>query len=33
VRALINRGDVRRTQRGFLLVDPLLERWLQRTQR
>jgi len=33
VRALIDRGDVRRTQRGFLLVDPLLERWLQRTQR
>ena len=33
VRALIDRGDVQRTQRGFLLVDPLLERWLQRTQR
>lgn len=33
VRALIDRGDVRRTERSFLLVDPLLERWLQRTQR
>ena len=32
-RALVDRGDVRRRQRGFLLVDPLLERWLQRTQR
>ena len=33
VRALIDRGDVQRTERGFLLVDPLLERWLRRTQR
>jgi uncharacterized protein len=33
VRALMDRGDVKRTQRSFLLVDPLLERWLQRTQR
>jgi hypothetical protein len=33
VRALIDRGDARRTDSGFLLVDPLLERWLQRTQR
>ncbi len=33
VRALIDRGDVQRTEGGFLIVDPLLERWLQRTQR
>lgn len=33
VRALIDRGDVQRTNHGFLVVDPLLERWLQRTQR
>lgn len=33
VRALIDRGDVQRTDDGFLIVDPLLERWLQRTQR
>ncbi len=33
VRALIDRGDVQRTEAGFLLVDPLLEHWLQRTQR
>jgi uncharacterized protein len=33
VRALIDRGDVQRTDSGFLLVDPLLARWLQRTQR
>lgn len=33
VRALIARGDVRRTDNGFVLVDPLLERWLRRTQR
>ena len=33
VRALIDRGDVQRTEPGFVIVDPLLERWLQRTQR
>ena len=33
VRALIERGDVQRTASAFLIVDPLLERWLQRTQR
>jgi AAA+ ATPase superfamily predicted ATPase len=33
VSALIDRGEVRRTDAGFLIVDPLLERWLQRTQR
>ncbi len=33
VTALIDRGDVQRTEPGFLIVDPLLERWLQRTQR
>ena len=33
VRALIDRGDVQRTDGGFLIVDPLLERWLRRTQR
>jgi AAA+ ATPase superfamily predicted ATPase len=33
VRALIARGDVQRTEGGFLLIDPLLERWLQRTHR
>jgi hypothetical protein len=33
VRALIDRGDVQRADRGFLLVDPLLVRWLQRTHR
>jgi hypothetical protein len=33
VRALIDRGDAQRIERGFVLVDPLLERWLQRTQR
>ncbi len=32
VSALIDRGEVRRTDPGFLIVDPLLERWLQRTQ-
>lgn len=32
VRALIDRGDVQRTD-GFLIVDPLLERWLRSTQR
>jgi hypothetical protein len=30
---LIDRGEVRRADGGFLVVDPLLERWLQRTQR
>jgi len=33
VRALIDRGEVQRTNDGFVIVDPLLERWLQRTQR
>ncbi len=33
VRALIDRGDVQRTEPGFMIVDALLERWLQRTQR
>jgi hypothetical protein len=33
VRALVDRGDVQRTEFGFMIVDPLLERWLQRTQR
>jgi len=33
VSALIGRGEVQRTEFGFLIVDPLLERWLQRTQR
>jgi hypothetical protein len=32
VTALIDRGEVQRTDRGFLIVDPLLERWLQVTQ-
>jgi len=32
VSALIDRGEVQRAERGFLIVDPLLERWLQRTQ-
>ncbi len=33
VKALIDRGEVRRTDPGFLIVDPLIERWLQHTQR
>ncbi|MDP8942604.1 MAG: ATP-binding protein [Actinomycetota bacterium] len=33
VKALIAHGEVQRTDGGFLIVDPLLERWLQRTQR
>jgi hypothetical protein len=33
VNALIARGEVQRIESGFSLVDPLLERWLQRTQR
>jgi uncharacterized protein len=33
VSALIGRGEVQRAQPGFLIVDPMLERWLQRTQR
>jgi hypothetical protein len=33
VRALVDRGDVQRTEFGFMIVDPLLERWLRRTQR
>ncbi len=32
VKALIGRGEVQRGDGGFLIVDPLLERWLQRTQ-
>jgi hypothetical protein len=33
VRALIDRGEVQRGDSRFLIIDPLLERWLQRTQR
>ena len=33
VSVLVDRGEVQRTDRGFLIIDPLLERWLQRTQR
>ena len=33
VRALIDRGEVQRGDPRFLIIDPLLERWLQRTQR
>jgi hypothetical protein len=33
VRALIDRGEVQRGDPRFLIVDPLLERRLQRTQR
>jgi hypothetical protein len=33
VNSLIDRGEVRRSDPGFLIVDPLLERWLQHTQR
>ena len=33
LRALIADGEVQRTQVGPILVDPLFERWLQRTQR
>ncbi|MGI8580006.1 MAG: AAA family ATPase [Solirubrobacteraceae bacterium] len=33
VRALIARGEVQRRERGFMIVDPLLERWLEATQR
>lgn len=33
VTALIDRGEVQRTDPGFMIVDPLLVRWLQRTQR
>lgn len=31
--ALIDRGEVQRADRGFVIVDPLLERWLRQTQR
>jgi uncharacterized protein len=31
VRTLIDQGEVQRAQTGFLIVDPLLERWLRRT--
>jgi uncharacterized protein len=33
VTALIGRGEIQRTETGFIIVDPLLERWLERTQR
>jgi hypothetical protein len=33
VNALVARGEVQRTDSDFVIVDPLLERWLQRTQR
>jgi AAA+ ATPase superfamily predicted ATPase len=33
VRALIDQGEVQRAHTGFLIVDPLLERWLRQTQR
>lgn len=33
VSALIGRGEVQRVDAGFLIVDPLLERWLARGQR
>lgn len=33
VTALVDRGEVQRTDAGYLIVDPLLARWLQRTQR
>jgi len=33
VNALRQRGEVQRVNGGFLIVDPLMERWLQRTQR
>jgi uncharacterized protein len=32
-RALLHGGEVQRVDGGLLLVDPLLERWLRRTQR
>lgn len=32
VRALLDRGEVRRGDTGFWIVDPLLARWLQRTR-
>ena len=31
--ALVNRGEMQRADRGFTIVDPLLERWLRQTQR
>jgi uncharacterized protein len=31
--ALVDRGEVQRADRGFTIVDPLLERWLRQTQR
>lgn len=30
--ALIDRGEIQRTEAGFVLVDPLFERWLRQTQ-
>lgn len=33
VNALLHRGEVRRADGAFLIVDPILERWLRRTQR
>jgi len=32
VRRLLHSGEVQRVDRGLLIVDPLLERWLRRTQ-
>ncbi|HEV7845671.1 MAG TPA: hypothetical protein VGO83_05415 [Thermoleophilaceae bacterium] len=31
--ALVSRGELQRAERGFAIVDPLLERWLRQTQR
>jgi hypothetical protein len=33
VTALVDRGEAQRADRGFAIVDPLLERWLRQTQR
>lgn len=33
VNALLHRGEVTRADGRFLIVDPLLERWLRETQR
>jgi uncharacterized protein len=33
VTALMDRGEVQRAERRFMIVDPLLERWLRETQR
>jgi hypothetical protein len=29
----VDRGEVQRGEPGFVIVDPLLERWLRQTQR